>query len=148
MACLHPVSWKNRWILTKLVHIYFCNMEKNWLDFGDLDPIFKVTGEFRLLVNGLSCMHPITWRNGWILTKLVHLYSNDMEKNWLDFGDLDPIFEVTHGLRLFENGLSASYLMKEWMDLNKTCTAVFLWHEKELIRFWWPWPHFQGHRRA
>ena len=31
----------------------------------------------------------------------------------LDFGDLDPIFKVTGGLRLLENGLSASYLLKE-----------------------------------
>ena len=41
-----------------------------------------------------------------------------MEKKWLDFGDLDPIFKVTLGLRLFENGLSALYLLKEWMDFN------------------------------
>ena len=38
-----------------------------------------------------------------------------MEKNWLDFFDLDPIFKVTLGL---ENGLSALYLLKEWMDFN------------------------------
>ena len=42
MACLHPISRMNGWILTKLVHLYCCDMEKNWLDFGDLDPIFKV----------------------------------------------------------------------------------------------------------
>ena len=41
-----------------------------------------------------------------------------MEKNWLDFGDLDPIFKVTLGLRLLENGLSALYLLKEWMDFH------------------------------
>ena len=41
-----------------------------------------------------------------------------MEKNWLDFGDRDPIFQVTLGLRLLENGLSALYLLKEWMNLN------------------------------
>ena len=29
-------------------------MEKNWLDFGDLHPIVKVTGGLRLLENGLS----------------------------------------------------------------------------------------------
>ena len=44
--------------------------------------------------------------NGWILTKLVHLYCCDMEKNCLDFGYLDPIFKVTQGLRLLKNGLS------------------------------------------
>ena len=26
-------------------------------------------------------------------------------------------------------------------------TAILLWHWKELIRFWWPWLRFQGHRR-
>ena len=56
--------------------------------------------------------------NEWILTKLVHLYFCDMEKNWLDFGDLDPIFKVTGGLRLLENGLSAPYLKNEWMDFD------------------------------
>ena len=61
--------------------------------------------------------------NGWILTKLVQLYCVDRNKNWLDFGDLDPIFKVTRGrgggLRLLENGLSAPYLQNEWMDFDK-----------------------------
>ena len=48
-----------------------------------------------------------------------------MEKNWLDFGNLDPIFKVTQELRMLENGLSAPYLMKEWMDFDQTCTATF-----------------------
>ena len=38
-----------------------------------------------------------------------------MEMNWLDFGDLYPIFKVTLGLRLLENAL---YLLKELMDFN------------------------------
>ena len=41
-----------------------------------------------------------------------------MEKNWLDIGDLDTIFKVTGGLRFLDNGLSAPYLMKEWMDFD------------------------------
>ena len=41
-----------------------------------------------------------------------------MEKNWLDFGDLDPIFKVTGGLRLFENGLSTPYPQNEWKDFD------------------------------
>ena len=52
------------------------------------------------------------------------------------FGDLDPIFKVTGVLRLLENGLSASYLLKEWIDFNQTCTSILLGHVKELIRFW------------
>ena len=42
-----------------------------------------------------------------------------MEKNWLDFDGLDRIFKVTQGLTLLDNGLSAPYLMKEWMDCDK-----------------------------
>ena len=103
-------------------------------------PHFKVTGGLGFLENGLSAHY--------FQNKLVHIYCCDMEKNWSDFSDLDLIFKVTQGLRLLENGLSAPHLMKELMDFDQTCTTILLWHEKELIRFWWPWPHFQGHRRA
>ena len=56
--------------------------------------------------------------NGWILIKLVYLYCYDMEKNVLNFGDLDPIFKVTGGIRLLENGLSAPYLQNKWLDFD------------------------------
>ena len=49
------------------------------LDFGDLGPIFKVTGGSDCWK--MACLHPISRMNGWILTKLVHLYCCDMEKN-------------------------------------------------------------------
>ena len=64
--------------------------------------------------------------NRWILTKFVHLYCCDLEKNLLDFGDLDPFFKVTQGLRLLETGLDASYHMKEWMDFDQTGTTILL----------------------
>ena len=169
MACRHPVSWRNGWILTKLAQLYCWDIQKNWLDFGDLDPIFKVTWGLRLLENGssapyllkewmdfdqtctsilhwhgkelirffftltpfsrshkgldcwkMACLHLISWRNSWILTKLAQLYCCDMEKNCLYFGDLDPIFKVTGGLRLLENSLSVLYLLIEWMDFHQT----------------------------
>ena len=41
-----------------------------------------------------------------------------MEKNVLNFGDLDPIFKVTGGIRLLENGLSAPYLQNKWLDFD------------------------------
>ena len=84
-------------------------------------------------------------------TYFSHTYTNISlggEQCWLDFGDIDPIFKVTGGLRLLEHGLSASYLLKEWINFNQNCTSILLEHVKELIRFWWHWPHFQGHRRA
>ena len=152
MAFLHPISRLKGWILTKLVHLYCwdrdkelirfwwpwphfqghmmaqivgkwhsCTLspewmdgfwlnlyiyivvtwKKNWLYFGDLDPVFKVTWGLRLLKN-VFFWHPFSWRNGWILTKLAQLYCWNRDKNWLDFGDLDPIFKVTLGLRLWK----------------------------------------------
>ena len=96
----------------------------------------------------MACLHPISWMNGWILTKLAQLHCWDRDKNWLYFGDLNPIFKVTRGLRFLENDLSAPYLLNEWMDLGRICTSILLWNGKEVIRFWWPWLHFQGHMRT
>ena len=61
---------------------------------------------------------------------------------------LMAIFKVKWELRVLENGLSAPYLLNEWMDFYQTCTSILLRHGKDLIRFWWPWAHFQGHRRS
>ena len=74
-----------------------------------------------LLENGLYA--PISWMNKWILTKLVQLYCLDMEKNWLEFDDLYPIFKVTVRLKLSENCLSAPYLLNEWIDFDQTSTS-------------------------
>ena len=55
MACLHPISWRNGWILTKLAQLYCCDMKKNWLDFSDLDPIFKVQKDLDCWK--MACLH-------------------------------------------------------------------------------------------
>ena len=59
-----------------------------------------------------------------------------MDKNWLDFGDLDPIFKVTEGQRMLKNALSALYLLKGWMDFNQICTDISLGNAKDLFIFW------------
>ena len=58
-----------------------------------------------------------------------------MENNWFYFDDLDPIFKIPGGLRLLDNGLSARYLLNEWMYFDQTCTAILLRQRQELIRF-------------
>ena len=80
----------------------------------------------------MAWLHPSSWRNEWILTKLIHLYYCDIEKNWLDFGDLNPNVKVIQGLRVLENGLSTHFLMKEWIDFDQTCTAILLWYGKKI----------------
>ena len=54
IACLHPISWTNKWILTVPAYLNCWDMLNNWLDFNDLDPIFKVTWWLRWYENGLS----------------------------------------------------------------------------------------------
>ena len=124
MACLHPISRLNGRILTKLVHLYCCDIEKNWLDFGDLDPIFKVTQGLRLLKNGLSAPYYEGMDGFW--PNLHNYIVVTWKRIWLYFGDLDPIFKVPGGLKLLENGFSAHYLQNEWMDLTKL-VQLYCW---------------------
>ena len=46
---------------------------------------------------------------------------------------------------LIEKSLSAHYLFNQWLELYQISTDTSLGQGKEVIRFWWPWPHFQGH---
>ena len=70
-------------------------------------------------------------------------------KKWLDFGDLDLIFKVTPALWNFQiltnKSLSAPHLLNQMTDSGQTSYIVTLGWYKDLIRFWWPWPNFQGH---
>ena len=132
MACLHPIFWMNGWILTKLAQLYcwnmdknlldlyFQDMEKNLLDLGDLDPIFKVTLKLRFWK--VACLNPISWRNGWILTRLTQLYCC-YTVPW-------PHVQVH----------TRSY--KVWAQIQ----CILLGHG--LIWFGWPWRSFQGHTRS
>ena len=72
-----------------------------------LTPFSRSQEGLRLLENGFSTPY---LQNEWMdFDLLVHLYCCDMEKNCLDFGDLELIFKVTQGLGLLKNGLSAPY---------------------------------------
>ena len=57
MSYSHSISREDQWILTKPVQIYNWEMKKNWIDFGDLVSIFKVTEGQRLLKNALSALY-------------------------------------------------------------------------------------------
>ena len=144
MACLHPISWMNGWIFTKLVHLYCCDMEKNRLDFGDFEPIFKVTGGLRLLENGLSAPY-LNFNSKWmdfdqICTTILMWHEKELIRFWWHFH-----FQGHTRVWIVGKWLVCT-LSHEGMDLDQTCTTILLWHEKELVRFSWPWPHFQGHR--
>ena len=54
------------------------------------------------------------------------------------FWRLYPIFMVTRGLSMLESGLSVSYILKEYKNIDQSCTDIFLGHGQEMIRFWLP----------
>ena len=116
---------KSKWIWPNL-HIYIARTCKR------SDWILVTLTSFSRSHEGLDCwkmtsLRPISWMNGWILTKHIYLYCCNLEKNWLDFGDLDPIFKVALRLILLENGLSAPCPLKEWVDFDQTYTLIKLY---------------------
>ena len=80
MACLHPICWMNRWILTNL-YIYIVETWKITLCFGDLDPTFKATLRLRLLENSL--------------------FTPCLLKEWVDFNQTCTSILLGHGNELF-----------------------------------------------
>ena len=92
-------------------------------------------------------VHSVSWISRWNLTKLGQIHLWDWGKKLLDFGDLCLIFKVTLVLwnsNLIEKSLCA-HCIKQWLEFYQTCTDTSLGHGKGVIRFWWPWPHFQDH---
>ena len=105
------------------------------------------------------CLHSTSWTNGWILTKLAQTHYWEGGKKWLDFGDLDLIFKVTpalwnfqkkkacvhHTIKTVKWALSAPYFLNQMTDSGQTSYIVILGWFKDLVRFWWSSPNFQGH---
>ena len=65
--CLHSTSWTN-W---PNFHRHIIGREeKKWLNFGDVDLIFKVTPALLKFWPKKACLHPISWTKWRILAKL------------------------------------------------------------------------------
>ena len=84
--------------------------------------------------------------NWWNLTKLAQLHHWDRGMKILvtsiSFSRSHRHFETQI---LIEKSLCAHYLLNQWLEFYQTSTDSLLGQGKEVIRFWWPWPHFQGH---
>ena len=100
-----------------------------------------------------SCLHSVSWTNDEFWPNLHrHIIGIGERKKWLDFGDLVPIFKVKPALWIIKfwrqhpcSFLSALYLLNQLVDFDQTWTVTLVGRGKEVIRFWWLWPHFQGH---
>ena len=61
---LYSDCCKDRWILTKPSQIYLLEISKHSLDFGVLDPIFKVTRSRKMFKCALSKFYiPDGWKD-------------------------------------------------------------------------------------
>ena len=69
-------------------------------------------------------------RSDWILVTLT-LFSRSHQP-----------FELSH---FDQKRLSAPYLLNQMMVSGQTSCIKTLGRFKDLIRFWWSWPNFQGH---
>ena len=54
---MYPLYLLNQWNVTKLAWIYHWDELKSWLDFGDLDLIFKVTGGLKYMKISLKLIY-------------------------------------------------------------------------------------------
>ena len=93
------ILWNSVWILTKYSWKYNLDITKNWLDFGDLDLIFKVTvwcGSCwhrccRLLDTFMSTQYLV---NQWLDPYQIFMGILLGRKELIRFGNLDLIFKV------------------------------------------------------
>ena len=76
-----------------------------------------------------ACLHPISWTKWWILAKHYALYHWDNEKNRLDFGDLDLIFQGHYAIKTVKMSLVCS-LLNQMVDFDQTYTETPLGHGK------------------
>ena len=71
----------------------------------------------------------------------------EKRKKWLDFDDIGLIFKVTPApwiINFWQKSFSAPYLLNQMTYSSQTSYIITVGWFKDLIRFWWPWPYFQG----
>ena len=57
-----------------------------------------------------------------------------------------PNFQGHHTLNIVKMSLmSALCLLNQLVNFDQSCIETPFGNGKEMIRFWWPWSHFQGH---
>lgn len=65
---------------------------------------------------------PIYFLKGWLdyYQTCTAILLGDEKKNWLDYGDLDPIAYVTQSLGMLKNYVSATYHLNKMVDFEQT----------------------------
>ena len=109
LSCLHNILWTSGWILTKFSWIYNWDLTKNWLDFGDLDLIFKITAVEKLKIHGMG----------------TSFYENTVTSFSLKIG-----FEIS--CKLFPRDICMKWQSSKWaLTLHANC----LWWEKICMKW-------------
>ena len=94
-----------------------------------------------------ACLHTISWTNGWNFNKLAQMFGHGKEV--VRFLWPWPHFQGHYVIKTpkmsIVKSLCSNYLFQQWLDFDQTGIYTSSGSGKEAIRFWWPWPYFQGH---
>ena len=94
-------------------------------------------------------MHTISWTNGWNFNKLAPDTLFGHGKELIRFLWPWPHFQGHYIIKTpkmsLVKSLCAHYLFNQWLKFDQTSTDTSSRWRKEVIRFLWPWPYFQGH---
>ena len=131
LSFLCIIFWTSQWNLTKLAYIHCWKEGKSWLDFGDIDLIFKVTMALWNVQNMVSSVR--LWTSGWFFTKHAKIYCLEKGNSRLDFGDLDLIFKGTLALWNVQSMVSVRYILNQLMGFDHTRIDTLLGEGELLI---------------
>ena len=118
--CQHSSNlWTFKWILTKLALILMWDRWKKWLDFGDLDLIFKITRVIYACL--LSISEPMAWFwPNW--HRYIIWRTLKMIRSWWPW----PNFQGHQGHITMKKPCLQSFLLNQWPDFDQTGTGTSL----------------------
>ena len=90
----------------------------------------------KILVNEVKSLCTQYLFNQWLETELAQIHHKNRAPHY-EFSKKILVNEV--------KSLCAHYLFNQWLEFDQTGTDTSSGWGKEVIRFWWPWPYFQGH---
>ena len=122
-------------------------MGKKWLDFGDLDLIFKVTPalwmsnfDHKQLVCTLSLESNNEFRPNFIYCNVGMV--KELSRFWWPWTN----FQVHYTIKTVKMGIVCTLISWTNRWIFHQTYREFHWDMgKKWLDFWWPWPYFQGH---
>ena len=126
LSCLHNFLWTNGWILTKFSWISNWDITKNWIDFCDLDLIFKVTAVEKLKI-AWGVWGPGVWTSIFSENTVTACVFCCFFSSWVD----EVQEELLHYPRRRRPPLASTFTLKSFKSL------YFPDHLIDLVHIWY-----------